>query len=121
MGSVGAVGGRACVGRGHRQDEEHVGGAAGYPNEVKQSDSIIKLLELLPEADRKWIKIDQPHINTFYNVLRQILEYVEKESSLKLSIEAIQKESSTKPGTIEVNQVADSSGGKPSDGSSGGG
>ena len=76
---------------------------------------------MLPEADRKWIKIDQPHVNTFYNVLRQILEYVEKESSLKLSIEAIQKESSTKPGTVEVNQVADSSGGKPSDGSSGGG
>ena len=74
------------------------------------------MLDILPEADKKWIKTDQPHINNFYNVLKQILEYVEKESSLKLSSEAIQKEASSKPGTVEVNQVADLSGGKPPDG-----
>ena len=45
---------------------------------------------------------------------------MEKESSLKLSSEAIQKEVSSKPGTVEVNQVAASTGGKPQDSSSGG-
>ena len=73
----------------------HPAGPAAYPNEVKQSDSILKLLELLPTADRKWIKTSEPAVSTFYNVLKQILEYVEKEPSLKLSIDDIQKEAST--------------------------
>ena len=47
-----------------------------YPNEVKQSDSIRKLLEVLPVPDRKWITISDPVNNTYWEVLRQILEYV---------------------------------------------
>ena len=74
---------------------------------------------MLPAADRKWIKIEDPAVNTYYEVLKQILSYVEKEPNLKLTIDDIEKEVKTKPGTIEVNQVTDSSGGKPSDGSSG--
>ena len=93
------------------------GGRAGYSDATKQSDSILKLLDLLPESDRKWIRTSDPRVNTFFDVLKQILEYVEKESNLKLSIDAIQKETSKKPGTVEVNQVMDSSGGKPPDGS----
>ena len=59
-------------------------------------------------------------LTIFFNVLKQILEYVEKESSLKLSCEDIQKEASAKPGTVEVNQVAIPTGGKSQDSSSGG-
>ena len=36
-----------------------------YADEVKQSDSIRKLLDALPQADRKWIKIDDPSNNFF--------------------------------------------------------
>ena len=87
----------------------------GYSDATKQSDSIIKLLEILPESDRLWIRTENADVNTFSNVLQQILIYVEKRTNLKLSMEAIQKESSSKPGTIEVNQVVDTSGGKPPD------
>ena len=47
-----------------------------YPESVKQSDSIRKLLEVLPVQDRKWIKINDPAVNTFWEVLKQILTYV---------------------------------------------
>ena len=67
----------------------HPSGA--YPDSVKQSDSIIKLLEVLPMADRKWIKTDNPVVNTYYEFLKQILSYVEKEPSLKLTIDDIGK------------------------------
>ena len=79
----------------------HPSGAAAYPNAVKQSDSIIKLLELLPTADRKWIKTDQPLVNTYYEVLKQILSYVEKEPSLKLTIDDIEKEVSKNQGLFK--------------------
>ena len=52
--------------------------------------------------------------------MKQILEYVERESTLKLSSDAIQKEAGIKPGTVEVNQIASSTGGKSQDSSSGG-
>ena len=84
----------------------------GYSDATKQSDSIIKLLDILPEADRLWIRTENEAVNTFSNVLQQILIYVEKRTNLKLSMDAIQKESSSKPGTIEVNQVFVNSGGK---------
>ena len=87
----------------------------GYSDATKQSDSIIKLLDILPEADRLWIRTENEAVNTFSNVLQQILIYVEKRTNLKLSMDAIQKESSSKPGTIEVNQVVVNSGGKPPD------
>ena len=74
-----------------------------YPNEVKQSDSIRKLLEVLPVPDRKWITISDPANNTYWDVLRQILEYVENETNLKLTIEDIERETKIKPGTVEVN------------------
>ena len=86
--------------------------ANAYPDEVKQSDSIRKLLEVLPVQDRKWIKIDNPVTNTFWNVLKQILTYVEIETSLKLTIEDIDKEQKPKSGTIEVNISQDTTGKK---------
>ena len=52
-------------------------------------------------------------------MLKQILSYVEKEPNLKLTIDDIEKEVKTKPGTIEVNLINESSGGKPADGTSG--
>ena len=82
------------------------------PDSVKQSDSIRKLLEVLPVADRKWIKIENPAVNTYWEVLKQILTYVEKEPNLKLTIEDIERENKPKAGTIEVNLVHESSGGK---------
>ena len=73
-----------------------------YPDSVKQSDSIIKLLEVLPAADRKWIKIENPAVDTYYEVLKQILSYVEKQPNLKLTIDDIERES--KPNTYRVKQ-----------------
>ena len=84
--------------------------ANAYPDEVKQSDSIRKLLEVLPVQDRKWIKIDNPVTNTFWDVLKQILTYVETETSLKLTIEDIDKEQKAKSGTYEVNNTQNASG-----------
>ena len=81
-----------------------------YPEEVKQSDSIRKLLEVLPVQDRKWIKINDPVTNTFWDVLKQILTYVETETSLKLTIEDIDKEQKAKSGTYEVNNTQNASG-----------
>ena len=75
-----------------------------YANEVKESDSIRKLLDVLPQTDRKWIKIDDPS-NNFFEVLRQILTYCERETILKLSIEDIKREQKTKSGTFEVNNT----------------
>ena len=51
--------------------------SGNYHDKVKQSDSIRKLLEVLPLQDRKWIKISDPATNTFAEVLKQILTYVE--------------------------------------------
>ena len=62
--------------------------------------------------DRKWIKIDDPNVNTFWNVLKQILTYVEIETSLKLTIEDIDKEQKPKSGTIEVNTTQNTTGKK---------
>ena len=86
--------------------------SADYPDSVKQSDSIRKLLEVLPVQDRKWIKIDDPNVNTFWEVLKQILTYVEIETSLKLTIEDIDKEQKPKSGTIEVNTTQNTTGKK---------
>ena len=86
-----------------------------YPDEVKQSDSIRKLLEVLPQSDRKWIKISDPVANTFWDVLRQILEYVEVETNLKLTIEDIERETKLKPGAVEVNNSQDTTGKKSAD------
>ena len=74
-----------------------------YHDQVKQSDSIRKLLEILPVADRKWIKISDPAENTFWEVLKKILVYVDTETSLKLSIDDIEKEQKAKSDTVEVN------------------
>ena len=68
----------------------HPGG--NYHDRVKQSDSIRKLLEVLPPPDRKWIKIDNPAVNTIWEVLKQILTYVETETSLKLTQDDIDTE-----------------------------
>ena len=70
----------------------------------------MKLLEVLPVQDRKWIKIDNPVTNTFWDVLKQILTYVETETSLKLTIEDIDKEQKAKSGTYEVNNTQNASG-----------
>ena len=88
--------------------------SAAYPDEVKQSDSIRKLLEVLPVADRKWIKISNPAVNTFYEVLKQILVYVDTETNLKLTMDDIEKEQKTKAGTYEVNNYQNATGNKQS-------
>ena len=62
--------------------------------------------------DRKWIKISDPVTNTYWEVLKQILTYVENETNLKLTIEDIEKETKTKPGTVEVNISQDTTGKK---------
>ena len=77
-----------------------------YPDVVKQSDGIRKLLEVLPSSERKWIKISDPGVNNFWEVLNQILKYVESEPSLKLTVEDIDKEQKPKSGTVEVNVVS---------------
>ena len=74
-------------------------------DQVVQSDSIRKLLEVLPETDRKWIKISNPVTNTFWEVLKQILTYVETETALKLTMDDIDKEQKGKSGTYEVNNT----------------
>ena len=62
--------------------------------------------------DRKWIKISDPVENTYWEVLKQILTYVENETNLKLTIEDIEWESKTNPGTVEVNISQDTTGKK---------
>ena len=42
------------------------GGILGYPNTVKQYESILKLLDILPEQDKKWMKINDPITNDFF-------------------------------------------------------
>ena len=79
--------------------------SGNYHDKVKQSDSIRKLLEVLPLPDRKWIKISDPVANTFWEVLKQILTYVETETSLKLTQEDIDREQKVKSGTYEVNNT----------------
>ena len=50
-----------------------------------------------------------------WNVLRQILEYVEEETNLKLTIEDIERETKIKPGAVEVNNSQDTTGKKSAD------
>ena len=70
---------------------------------------------MLPQSDRKWIKISDPVANTFWDVLRQILEYVEEETNLKLTIEDIERETKLKTGAVEVNNSQDTTGKKSAD------
>ena len=72
----------------------------------KRSDSVQKLIEILPQQHRRWIKIDKPAEHTFSNVLRQILQYVETETELKLSVEDITKEKA-RQGTKEVDNITE--------------
>ena len=90
----------------------HPGG--NYHDKVKQSDSIRKLLEVLPLQDRKWIKNSNPAENTFPEVLKQILVYVETESALRLSQEDINREQKNKSTTYEVNSTEQSGSSKKS-------
>ena len=76
-----------------------------YDPEVQQQDMILKILEVLPVSERKFIKIDDPLTNHFFDVLKQILAYCAKETELKLSIEDIKKEQKPKAGTFEVNNT----------------
>ena len=79
--------------------------SGNYHDKVKQSDSIRKLLEVLPLQDRKWITISDPGVNTFPEVLKQILIYVESELALKLTQDDINKEQKVKAGTCEVDST----------------
>ena len=77
-----------------------------YSDGTKHSDSVQKLLEILPSSHRKFIKIDEPVRHTFSNVLKQILKYAETETDLKLSVDEISKEKA-KIGTSEINNVSE--------------
>ena len=78
-----------------------------YDKDVQEQDMILKILEVLPISERKFIQIANP--TTFYEVLKQILAYCEREAALKLSIADIKKEQKMKSGAFEVNIVASGS------------
>ena len=81
--------------------------ANAYPDEVKHSDSIKKLLEVLPVHDEKEIKIGESVTNTSQNVtevLMQILTYNETET-----MEDIEKEHKTRSGIGGVNNAQNAS------------
>ena len=77
-------------------------------NGLVRTDSINKLLELLPNDQRLWIKTNNPVTHTFYNVLHQVIELCETNKSLKLSMEEINKEQKVKQGTREVDNITSS-------------
>ena len=72
-----------------------------------RSDTINKLLELLPNDQRLWIKHNDTNVNTFHNVLQQVIQLCETNKSMKLSMEDINKECRPKYGTREVDTVAE--------------
>ena len=76
-----------------------------YDKEVQEQDMILKILEVLPSSERKFIKIGDAKVNHFYEVLKQILAYCETETALKLSIDDIKKEQKIKSGAVEVNNI----------------
>ena len=71
---------------------------------TKRSDSVQKLIEILPQQDRRWIKINNPAEHTFSHVLKQILEYVETMTDLKLTMDDINKEKA-RQGIREVDNI----------------
>ena len=76
-----------------------------YGKEVQEQDMIQKILEVLPSSERMFIKVADPTVNNFYEVLKQILSYCETETVLKLSIDDIKKEQKVKSGVVEVNNI----------------